>query len=121
MKKITENEAIKLIKRGVYPQCQVGRISVPIKSIGDFQRYKDLAQQKVQKFELFLPTNTSVPKGACPLTIEEALLELQAKTSVLIYVLKNGKESFVANRSELMSYCERCNVRGENIVLYKYK
>ena len=124
MRRIQEEEAVQLIKAGIFPKCKVAKDTfIPVKTLIDLKNLKDLAEAKVQSFELYHEDSVenSLPEDAVELSIDSAFILLynKEKVTVKVYCKNNGKETEVSNTSQLTSLIRQFNTRGENFVLYR--
>ena len=119
MRKIAEDEAIRLIETGIFPKCKVSKGTFkPVRSLTDLSNLKNLADLKVQSFELYDDSGSEqLPENVEELELDEAFRLLCIKQTVLCK--NNGKETEVLTTSELTSLIRQFNIRGEKFVLYR--
>ena len=120
MKKITYEQACKMISSGKTVVCRISsRDRVIIKNKSDLDAKKLLHEQGAQDFQLFsYNKRVKIPDNAKNITIDEAF-ELIDDLE-LIYCIKEGEEEEITTRSELSQYIMSSRVRGEEPVLYRY-
>ena len=118
MRRVTENEAIRLIQSGITLKCKVSKDTFqPVKSLLDLNNLKNLAAAKVQSFELYEDSEISLPENAVKISVDEAFGLLSIMH--IVYCLTSGEEKEVLSTAELANLIRQLKIRGENFVLYR--
>lgn len=120
MKKITYEQACKMISKGKSIKCRISkREEVIIKNKSDLDAKKLLKEQGVQEFELYEnKENVEIPKNAMQVTIDEAF-ELVGEMELIYYKTEEGEEE-IATGIELNQLVMSSRIRGEEPLLYWY-
>ena len=121
MKKISADEARKLLKQGLFPKCEVSRDSLkPVKSEQELQNFLKLSTvQKCQfygyeqnEIEIF-----KVPDDALELSIDDSTDMLTSGETIYARVIGENEQSF-NNLNSFVAFLRKCNINGDNFLLY---
>lgn len=120
MKKITYEQACKLLTEGKNVRCRINsRETISIKNRSDLDTKRNLYIEGIQGFDLFEDEkHVNVSKNAYDLTIDEAY-ELLANHEI-IYCKIDDEEEKVTNPTELSNLIRRFRVRNEEPLIYWY-
>lgn len=122
MKKISFDEAKKLIESGQLPICNINfRTSKYVRSLEELQDLKNLESNGIQQFELYEGTkNIHLPSSnAMQLTFDDAFkLFLEGESIYRLH--SSGKEEKVATKEQLLDYQQQHLMTGEPLILYWY-
>ena len=123
MKKITEERAVKLIEKGIYPKCVITSKGdyIFVTSVSELSNLKQLGDAGVQKFELFeVYTRLNVPDGADELSFDDAfnLLCSDVPSSINV-IMYDGTSLKISSKNELVSFYRSQIVRKEPFAFYK--
>ena len=122
MKKITEERAIKLIKKGIYPKCVTTSKGdfVFVTSVSELLNLKELGNSGVQKFELFeVYTKLNVPDGSDQLSFDEAFNLLCGDVPLINVIMYDGTSFKISSKDELVSFYRSQSVQKEPFAFYK--
>ena len=121
MKKISYNEALSLLKHGFFPKCEVSRnLLKPVKSEQELQNFLKLSTvQKCQfyGYEQDEIKNFKVPDGGLELSVNEATDMLFEGEKVYARVIGENERSFMVLNS-FVTFLRKCNITGDNFLLY---
>lgn len=121
MKKITVDEAIQLLERGFFPKCQVERdIMRPVRSVRELDLLLSLsAYQQCQfyGFEQKELDRFKIPDDSISVSVEEAADMLLTKETIYAKTIL-GKEETLSNMTSFASFIRKCDVNGDNFLLY---
>ena len=123
MKKITVDEAKKLLEHGIFPKCQVERdLMKPIRSVRELNNFIKLPayqQCQIYGYDQKELDEFKVPKDSISLSVNDAADMLLA--SKLIYARKiSGEEESFSNMTSFVSFIRKCDVNGDKFLLYWY-
>ncbi len=123
MKKITEKEAMNLLKNGQTVTCQYSSKGMKIvKNIPELLRLKKLSKEGIQSFILFdNEQNITIPDNAKVLSLENAIKKLaKDKTHQATFYFKTIEhaEQF-DSYNKLMALYQSATIRGLNFVIYE--
>ncbi len=121
MKKITVNEALGQLKHGFFPKCEVSRDSLkPVKSEQELQNFLKLSTvQKCQfyGYEQNEIENFKVPDDALELSIDDSTDMLTSGEIIYARVIGENEQSF-NNLNSFVAFLRKCNINGDNFLLY---
>lgn len=124
MKIITEERAIELIKKGIYPKCMTTskeEDAVFVTSISMLFNLKKLGEFGSQKFELFEVDQTlKIPPNASEVSFDQAYILLDNHDPHLVYAIDISMDSpiEISTRNEIISFRRSRSVRGEKFAFY---
>ena len=125
MKKITKDETIQLIDKGIFPKCEVSRGTfVPVKSISELQRLEHL--QDVQGFTLWgyeesELSDFNVPKRGIKIAINEATELILHNSPIFVKAIGENVKGF-SNANQLrnfIEYCRQLEFKGTSFFVYR--
>ena len=121
MKKITVDEAKKLLEHGIFPKCQVARDLIkPVKSVRELNNYIKLSAYQQCQFYGYNQKELDefkAPDDSITLSVDEATDMLL--TNELIYARTiSGEEESFSNMTSFVSFIRKCDVNGDNFLLY---
>lgn len=121
MKKISVDEARKLLKHGFFPKCEVSRDSLkPVKSEQELQNFLKLSTvQKCQfyGYEQNEIENFKVPDDALELSIDDSTDMLASGEIIYARVIGENEQSF-NNLNSFVAFLRKCNINGDSFLLY---
>ena len=119
MKRISYNEAAKILGTGLPVKALISRIYKPVKNLNDLNRLDRLDKMGAQKYELFYePADTKIPANGYDLNLDEAIYLLH--DGEVIHSKLGGKELSFSTVEELISYHRKCELSGDPGLLYWY-
>lgn len=122
MKKITEERAIKLIEKGIYPKCVITSKgdSIFVTSVSELSNLKQLGDAGVQKFELFeVYTELNIPDGADALSFDDAFNLICSGVPSINVIMYDGTSFKISSKNELVSFYRSQLVQKEPFAFYK--
>lgn len=121
MKKISTNEALRQLKHGFFPKCEVARdLLKPVKTEQELQNFLKLSTvQKCQfyGYEQDEIKNFKVPDGGLELSVNEATDMLFEGEKVYARVIGENERSFM-DLNSFVTFLRKCNINGDNFLLY---
>ena len=121
MKKISVNEARQLLMQGIFPKCQVSRdLFSPVKSERELMNFLNLSSLQKCQFYGFSDEeieNFKVPDGSLAMSSDEALAMVAGGETIFARIIGENEQSF-SNLTSLGAFLKRCEVNGENYLLY---
>jgi hypothetical protein len=121
MKKISVKEARQLLMQGIFPKCEVSRdVFKPVKSERELMNFLDLSSlQKCQfyGFDNEEIENFKVPDGSLTMSSNEALAMVADGEKIFARIIGENEQSF-SNLTSFGAFLKRCEVNGENYLLY---
>lgn len=121
MKKITVSEALSQLKHGFFPKCQVSRdLLKPVKSEQELKNFSELSSvQKCQfyGYEQNEIENFKVPDGGLEMSVNEATDMLASGKAIYARVIGENEQSF-NNLNSFVAFLRKCNINGDNFLLY---
>ena len=121
MKKITVNEALSQLKYGFFPKCEISRdLLKPVKSEQELKNFSELSSvQKCQfyGYEQNEIENFKVPDGDLELSVNEATDMLVSGETIYARVIGENERSF-NNLNSFVAFLRKCNINGDNFLLY---
>lgn len=119
MKKISYEEAEKLISSGIIVKAYVNRNYQTVSTLNDLKYLNHLRDEKVQNFELFYdPVNSLIPENAMEVSLDDAItLSYEGEK---IYSLHDGNELKFLSPSEIISHFRSCSIQKNTCVFYWY-
>lgn len=121
MKKITVNEARKLLELGFYPKCEVSReVFRPVKSMKDLENFLNLApyqkcqfygydKEDIEKFK--------VPSDAISASDKDAAEMLLSGEIIYAQVIGENEQSF-SDLGAFVLFLKKCELHGDTPLLY---
>lgn len=121
MKKITVNEALSQLKHGFFPKCEISRdLLKPVKSEQELQNFLNLSSvQKCQfyGYEKKDIKNFKVPDGGLEVSVNEATDMLTSGETIYARVIGENERSFM-DLNSFVTFLRKCNINGDNFLLY---
>ena len=121
MKKITVNEALSQLKHGFFPKCEISRdLLKPVKSEQELQNFLKLSTvQKCQfyGYEKKDIKNFKVPDGGLEVSVNEATDMLTSGETIYARVIGENERSFM-DLNSFVAFLRKCNINGDNFLLY---
>ena len=121
MKKITVDEARKLLKRGIFPKCEVERDLIkPVKSFRELDNLLKLSSfQKCQfyGYEKKDLRKFKIPNEALELSIDEATHTILSKEPVFVRLIEGDEKSF-SDINSFVSFLKQCEINGDNFLIF---
>lgn len=119
MKKISYEDAQKIIKTGTPVKALISRNYEPVNSLNKLEKLKRLDQMGVQKYELYFePADTKIPEKAYVISLDEAINLLNSDE--VIHSKLGGKEVSFFTAKDVISYHKNCIISGDPGLLYCY-
>lgn len=120
MTKLSYNEAKEIIKSGFPVKALIARGYKPVNNLTDLDNLIRLDKMDVQHCELYCElTDINVPDNAYVLSLSDAI-ELVSKDNEKVFSKLNGEELTLSSVDELISYKNKCILRGDPGMLYWY-
>ena len=122
MKKITVDQARRLLELGIYPKCEVSRdVFRPVKSMQDLENFLNLSScQKCQfygydenEIESF-----KVPDDAIGMSVEEATDMVALRKQIYARVIGEKNEFTFMNLNSFVAFLRKCDINGDSFLLY---
>lgn len=121
MKKITVDEATKLLEAGIFPKCQVSRdLMKPVRSVRELDFLLSLSAYQQCQFYGFNQKELDefqAPDDSIALSVDEAADMLLTKETIYAKTIL-GKEETLSNMTSFASFIRKCDVNGDNFLLY---
>ena len=121
MKKISYNEALSLLKHGIFPKCEVSRdLLKPVKSEQELKNFSELSSvQKCQfyGYEQEDIKSFKVPDNGLELSVNEATDMLASGDTIYARVIGENEQS-LNNLNSFVAFLRKCNINGDNFLLY---
>lgn len=121
MKRISVNEALSQLKHGLFPKCKISRdLLKPVKSEQELQNFLKLSTvQKCQfyGYEQNEIENFKVPDDALELSIDDSTDMLTSGEIIYARVIGENEQSF-NNLNSFVAFLRKCNINGDNFLLY---
>lgn len=116
--KITEKEAIQLLKEGNVLKCKISaRDIIPVKTESELRRLLKLKAENVQMCEIFFEREeVKIPENAMEISLDEAI-QLIAEGEIVYGRAEEEEE--ITTQNLLMQFYRSASLRGEP-VLYWY-
>lgn len=121
MKKISYNEALSLLMYGFFPKCEVSRdLLKPVKSEQELKNFSELSS--VQKCQFYGYEQEDIKKFKVPddgleLSVNEATDMLASGETIYARVIGENEQSF-SNLNSFVAFLRKCNINGDNFLLY---
>lgn len=121
MKKITVDQARRLLELGIYPKCEVSRdVFRPVKSTQELENFLSLSsyqhcqfygydENEIEKFK--------VPADAIEMSVEEATDMVALREKIYARVIGENEQSF-ADLNSFISFMKKCEMHGDSFLLY---
>ena len=120
MTKLSYNEAKEIIKSGFPVKALIARGYKPVNNLTDLDNLIRLDKMDVQHCELYCElTDINVPDNAYVLSLSDAV-ELVSTDNEKVFSKLNGEELSFSSVDELISYKNKCTLRGDPGMLYWY-
>ena len=122
MKRITFDEAKKLISIGIYPKCEVSReVFKPVNSFRELENLRNLSS--IQGFTLYgyeerEIEDFKVPDDSIELSINEALSIILENENIYAKTIGGKEEVCFSSFHSLSSFIKECESSGEQFLLY---
>ena len=121
MKKISYNEALSLLKHGIFPKCEVSRdLLKPVKSEQELKNFSELSSvQKCQfyGYEQEDIKSFKVPNNGIELSVNDATEMLASGDTIYARVIGENEQS-LNNLNSFVAFLRKCNINGDNFLLY---
>ena len=125
MKKISQNEALCQLKHGFYPKCEVDRdILKPVRNPRDVENFVKLSS--VQKCQFYGYDREEVrsfviPENGLEISVDEATEMIMEGEKIYARILGEKDEQTFADVNSFVAFIKKCNINGDNILLYWYE
>ena len=122
MKKITIDQARKLLDLGIFPKCEVARdVFRPVKSMQELENFLNLSScQKCQfygydenEIESF-----KVPDDAIKMSVEEATDMVALGEKIYARVIGEKNELTFMSLNSFVAFLRKCDINGDSFLLY---
>ena len=121
MKKITVDQARRLLELGIYPKCEVSRgVFRPVKSTQELENFLSLSSYQHCQFYGYDENeikNFKVPADAIEMSVEEATDMVALRKQIYARVIGENEQSF-ADLNSFFAFIKKCEINGDNILLY---
>ena len=121
MKKISANEAQKLLKQGLFPKCEVSRdVFKTVKSEQDIENLLNLSSLQKCQFYGYDEKEIEefkVPDNCLSISTNEATDMVADGKTVFARIIGENEQSF-SNLKSFSRFLNRCRINGENLLLY---
>ena len=121
MKKISYNKALSLLMHGFFPKCEVSRdLLKPVKSEQELKNFSELSS--VQKCQFYGYEQEDIKKFKVPddgleLSVNEATDMLASGETIYARVIGENEQS-LNNLNSFVAFLRKCNINGDNFLLY---
>ena len=122
MKKISTNEALRQLKHGFFPKCEVARdLLKPVKTEQELKNF--ITMSSVQKCQFYGYEEDDVkifkvPDDALELSINDASDLLTEGKAIYARVLGEKNEHTFKDINSFIAFLRKCDINGNNILLY---
>lgn len=121
MKKITVDQARKLLELGIHPKCEVSRdVFRPVKSMQELENFLNLSSYQKCQFYGYDKNEIEsfkVSADAIEMSVEEATDMVALEKKIYARVIGEDEKSF-ADLNSFISFIKKCEMNGDSFLLY---
>lgn len=121
MKKITKEEAIDLLKHGIFPKCKVSReVFKSVKSEQELENFLNLSSfQKCQFYGYSKKEieDFTIPSNSLPISVNEATDMLASAETIYARKIGEGEQIF-SDLESFVTFLKQCELVGDSFLLY---
>ena len=122
MKKITVDQARRLLELGIYPKCEVSRgVFRPVKSTQELENFLSLSSYQHCQFYGYDENeikNFKVPADAIEMSVEEATDMVALRKQIYARVIGEKNEFTFMNLNSFVAFLRKCDINGDSFLLY---
>lgn len=124
MQKITKEEALDLLREGIFPKCEIARdLMKPVKSEQELENLLLLSSTQKCQFYGYSKKDVkefTVPTDALYISVNKASDMLVSNEK--IYARKIGEnEQMFSELKSFVSFLRQCEINGDSFLLYWYE